>query len=118
IEAFDQPWKRLLEGTVGGHWGLLCGDARRQKHEWGARASDHQLWRWQAAAGLLLSFCMCAAAFAARRIDDVRPAVWAGVAANAIAGGLMAGVAAEKMPFESLGVGGWTRSAALVALAI
>ena len=23
IEAFDQPWKRALEGTVGGHWGLL-----------------------------------------------------------------------------------------------
>ena len=23
IEAYDQPWKRQLEGTVGGHWGLL-----------------------------------------------------------------------------------------------
>ena len=23
IEAFDQPWKRRLEGTVGGHWGIL-----------------------------------------------------------------------------------------------
>ena len=23
IEAIDQPWKRALEGTVGGHWGLL-----------------------------------------------------------------------------------------------
>src|ERR1700720_1738924 len=23
IEAFDQPWKRYFEGTVGGHWGLL-----------------------------------------------------------------------------------------------
>ncbi len=22
IEAFDQPWKRVLEGTVGGHWGI------------------------------------------------------------------------------------------------
>jgi len=22
IEAFDQPWKRVQEGTVGGHWGL------------------------------------------------------------------------------------------------
>ena len=28
IEAFDQPWKRLLEGTVGGYWGLF-GDRRR-----------------------------------------------------------------------------------------
>src|SRR5204862_465975 len=22
IEAYDQPWKRELEGTVGGHWAL------------------------------------------------------------------------------------------------
>lgn len=28
IEAFDQPWKRRLEGTVGGFWGLLDADAR------------------------------------------------------------------------------------------
>lgn len=28
IEAIDQPWKRRLEGTVGGHWGLLDTDRR------------------------------------------------------------------------------------------
>ena len=28
IEAFDQPWKRRLEGTVGGHWGLFDADSR------------------------------------------------------------------------------------------
>lgn len=28
IEAFDQPWKRRLEGTVGGFWGLLDADAQ------------------------------------------------------------------------------------------
>ncbi|MBF0098611.1 MAG: hypothetical protein HQM04_05715 [Magnetococcales bacterium] len=28
IEAFDQPWKRFQEGTVGGHWGLF--DRHRQ----------------------------------------------------------------------------------------
>jgi hypothetical protein len=26
IEAFDQPWKRLLEGTAGGYWGVYDGD--------------------------------------------------------------------------------------------
>ncbi len=26
IEAFDQPWKRALEGTVGGYWGVFSGD--------------------------------------------------------------------------------------------
>ena len=28
IEAFDQPWKRLQEGTVGAHWGLF--NSKRQ----------------------------------------------------------------------------------------
>jgi exo-beta-1,3-glucanase (GH17 family) len=26
IEAIDQPWKRALEGTVGGYWGLMTAD--------------------------------------------------------------------------------------------
>jgi len=26
IEAFDQPWKRVQEGTVGGYWGLYSAD--------------------------------------------------------------------------------------------
>ena len=26
IEAFDQPWKRLLEGTAGGYWGVYDAD--------------------------------------------------------------------------------------------
>ncbi|WP_374339980.1 glucan 1,3-beta-glucosidase [Methyloversatilis sp.] len=33
IEAFDQPWKRLLEGTVGGYWGVLDPDGR-SKFPW------------------------------------------------------------------------------------
>lgn len=33
IEAFDQPWKRDLEGAMGGHWGML--DAQgRAKFAW------------------------------------------------------------------------------------
>ncbi|MEI7035479.1 glycoside hydrolase family 17 [Fulvimonas yonginensis] len=28
IEAFDQPWKRVQEGTVGGYWGIFDVDAR------------------------------------------------------------------------------------------
>ncbi|MGN2246582.1 glycoside hydrolase family 17 [Frateuria sp. GZRR35] len=28
IEAFDQPWKRMQEGTVGGYWGIFDVDAR------------------------------------------------------------------------------------------
>jgi exo-beta-1,3-glucanase (GH17 family) len=28
IEAFDQPWKRQQEGTVGGYWGIFDGNAQ------------------------------------------------------------------------------------------
>ncbi|MCL2589625.1 MAG: beta-1,6-glucan synthase [Betaproteobacteria bacterium] len=31
IEAIDQPWKRALEGTVGGHWGMLDADTLQTK---------------------------------------------------------------------------------------
>jgi exo-beta-1,3-glucanase (GH17 family) len=30
IEAYDQPWKRALEGTVGGHWGLFDAQGDRR----------------------------------------------------------------------------------------
>jgi len=33
IEAFDQPWKRAPEGTVGGFWGLYDSQ-RREKFPW------------------------------------------------------------------------------------
>jgi len=33
IEAFDQPWKRVPEGTVGGHWGLYDRDGH-EKFPW------------------------------------------------------------------------------------
>ena len=32
IEAYDQPWKRQLEGTVGGYWGLIDSAQRALKY--------------------------------------------------------------------------------------
>ena len=55
IEAFDQPWKRALEGTVGGHWGLFDDANRRLKFAWGEPVSDHPYWRWQAAGGIVFA---------------------------------------------------------------
>ena len=37
IEAYDQPWKRQLEGTVGGHWGLFDAYLRKPKFVLGRR---------------------------------------------------------------------------------
>src|ERR1700704_5772012 len=67
IEAYDQPWKRQLEGTVGGYWGLLDSVRREAKFSWGAPVSNHPAWRWQAGGGIGLAIAMFAAALAARR---------------------------------------------------
>lgn len=32
IEGFDQPWKRMLEGAMGGHWGVFRADGRQSVH--------------------------------------------------------------------------------------
>lgn len=120
IEAFDQPWKRALEGTVGGHWGLLDGVTRRPKFAWGVPVSDHPLWRWQAAAGVVLAACVFCAALAARRRRPGRERwmVWLALTANAVAGGLCLGWTIENVPLESLGIAGWLRSLALAATAV
>ena len=55
IEAYDQPWKRQLEGTVGGHWGLYDAYRRQAKFAWGGAVSNHPHWRWQAAGGVGLA---------------------------------------------------------------
>ena len=62
IEAFDQPWKRALEGTVGGHWGLLDDASRAPKFAWGEAVSNHPLWRWQAAGGIAFALIVFGAA--------------------------------------------------------
>jgi glucan 1,3-beta-glucosidase len=121
IEAFDQPWKRALEGTVGGHWGLLDDATRRQKFVWGAPVSNHPYWPWQAAAGVTLAALVFAAAILARRRappGEASVGVWAAIAVDAVVAGVLAGWAVEDVPVESLGAGGWLRSLAFAVLAI
>ena len=119
IEAFDQPWKRALEGTVGGHWGLLDADGRTPKFAWGQPVSNHPAWRLQAAGGVVLAALIFGAAFTARRSagsESLR--AWAWIAAIALSAGILIGWTAENAILESLGVGGWVLSLALTALAV
>jgi glucan 1,3-beta-glucosidase len=67
IEAYDQPWKRQLEGTVGGHWGLFDADRRLPKFAWGGSVSNHPLWIWQATAGVCLAAVILLLALLRRR---------------------------------------------------
>jgi glucan 1,3-beta-glucosidase len=117
IESFDAPWKRAQEGTVGGHWGLLDGASREPKFAWGEAVSNHPHWRWQAAGGVAFALLIFAAAVAAARRHKHAPAVWFAVTANAVAGGITIGWAVENVGLESLGLGMWIRSLALVAVA-
>ena len=120
IEAFDQPWKRQLEGAVGGHWGLFDAYSRKAKFTWGEAVSNHPGWRWQAAGGIALATIVFAAAMAVRR-RSAAPApagLWLGVGAIAFMSGTLIGWTVANVPRESLTAGDWLRSLAWAALAI
>ncbi len=118
IESFDAPWKRVFEGTVGGHWGLLGDSSRALKFVFGQPVSNHPGWIWQAAVGIVLAGFVFAAACFSRAASRPANSIWIGVTANALAGGLLIGWAIENVPLESLSAGQWTRSLALVAVAV
>lgn len=117
IEAFDQPWKRALEGTVGGHWGLFDDAGRAPKFVWGQAVSNHPHWKMQAVGGIVFAVLVFGAALAVRRERAAPLALWLAVTANAVAGGVLVAWAVANVPLESLGPAGWTRSLALVAVA-
>lgn len=118
IEAFDQPWKRQREGTVGGYWGLFDATAREAKFAWGRPVANHPFWAWQAGLGILLaSLTFLAAAWSARRSCGAKGSPWLGVAVIALVSGSAIGWAVEAMWVESLGLAGWLRSAGWVAVA-
>ena len=54
IEAFDQPWKRLLEGTVGGYWGIFDSHGEPKFAMNGPVAEDAR-WIFGLAAGCVLA---------------------------------------------------------------
>jgi hypothetical protein len=117
IEAFDQPWKRVLEGTVGGHWGLFDSKTRDFKFIWGEPVSNHPQWQWQAAGGIVFAGLIFLCAIAARRGQTPLP-VWIAVSLVAVVGGATIGWTVENIPPESLGIGGWMRSLAQCAAAL
>ena len=67
IEAFDQPWKRMLEGTVGGYWGLFGDSERELKFRWGEPVSNYPRWQLAAALGIGAVFLVFATVWIARR---------------------------------------------------
>jgi exo-beta-1,3-glucanase (GH17 family) len=120
IEAYDQPWKRELEGTVGGYWGLFDSARRALKYPPGEPISNYPFWKLQMGCGMALSLFVFAAAWLAlrRRPWTPRLSAWIGVGISATSAGILFGVAADKMSYESYGLGGWFGWGALLAAAI
>src|SRR6201996_1804536 len=109
IEAYDQPWKRKLEGTVGGYWGLLDSVKRQPKYPPGVAISNFPMWKWQMGGGMALAVIVFGVGFLTlrRRPWTPRPSAWIAVAVSATAAGILLGVATDKMFYESYGFGGW-----------
>jgi exo-beta-1,3-glucanase (GH17 family) len=120
IEAYDQPWKRQLEGTVGGYWGLIDSVQREVKYPPGEAISNFPFWKLQMGCGMALSVLVFAAAWLTlrRRPWTPRLASWIAVGVSAATAGILLGVAADKMLYESYGFGGWLGWGSLLAAAI
>jgi exo-beta-1,3-glucanase (GH17 family) len=120
IEAYDQPWKRQLEGTVGGYWGLFDSVQRIVKYPPGVPISNYPFWKLQMGCGMALSLSVFLAAWLTlrRRPWTPRLTAWIAVGLSATTAGILLGVAADKMLYESYGFGGWLQWGALLAAAI
>jgi glucan 1,3-beta-glucosidase len=120
IEAYDQPWKRQLEGTVGGYWGLFDSVKREVKYPPGIAISNYPAWKWQMASGMGLSLLTFAVAWLTlrRRPWTPRLSSWIAVGIAATSAGMLLGIGFDKMLYESYGIGGWIKWGALLVAGI
>jgi glucan 1,3-beta-glucosidase len=115
IEAFDQPWKRIKEGTVGGYWGLFS-ESREPKISLTGPVSDDPSWRahlaWSGAIALLPMVLVLI------RGKHVRPAFWFGLGLASHAAACALVVALLNVLQRSLTVGDWAVGLSRWGLAI
>jgi exo-beta-1,3-glucanase (GH17 family) len=74
VEAFDQPWKVKLEGTVGGAWGVLD-EVRQPKFDVGGMVSN--LPEWPLFAGLSVLLALILLVLHAQAVVALAPAAMA-----------------------------------------
>jgi len=120
IEAYDQPWKRELEGTMGGYWGLIDSVHRALKYPPDIAISNYPRWKLQMVGGMALAVLAFAVAWLTLRRKPWTPrfASWIAVGVSATSAGALLGVAVDKMFYESYGIGGWLFWGCLLAAGI
>jgi glucan 1,3-beta-glucosidase len=117
IEAFDQPWKRALEGSTGRYWGIFDRATQAPKFSFSGLVSDHPHWLAQAGAGILVVALAFAGAFIFGRGKTAPSFLWERIAVIAFLPAVLFGWTLETIPVDSIGVGGWLRMLAFAAVA-
>ncbi|MBF0128685.1 MAG: hypothetical protein HQL33_01705 [Alphaproteobacteria bacterium] len=106
IEALDQPWKRVLEGTVGGYWGLYDVD-RNPKFPLTGPLSEHPHWLLQFAASAALGIVLL--------LGAGRPIGWRSCFA-ALAAGTIVLLQAEQIGTMAVSAVHWLAGGATLVL--
>ena len=75
IEAFDQPWKRKLEGTVGGYWGIYTTDFQ-QKFSFSGPVAERHDGAKPLFAGILGCFLLLAFGLLSRTLNSKNLMAW------------------------------------------
>ncbi len=109
IEAFDQPWKRALEGAMGGYWGMFDQFGRLRVALRGAVIADPHWWRGPLCALLGALCATLLAALCLRSQSPPRQAPGRGLAKLLplpLAGALVGAIA----PAQWLAIQQWDRT--------
>ena len=119
VEAFNQPWKRWLEGSVGGEWGVFSRATGLPKFNLaGGGVSDHPHWLMQGLAGILLAAVSFGTALlSVRGKSAVPPWLWWRIAALTFLPAVLFGWTIETIPVESYTAGSWLRLLAFTTIA-
>ncbi len=120
IEAFDQPWKRALEGSTGRYWGIFDRATGGPKFSFSGLVSDHPDWLIQALGGILLAGLVFGAAWTANGKSPAKaspPWLWPQIVVLAFLPCALFGWTLETIPVDSIGFGGWARMLSLAVMA-
>ncbi|RDS83244.1 glycosyl hydrolase family 17 protein [Dyella psychrodurans] len=115
IEAFDQPWKRAQEGTVGGYWGIFDSDARPKFSMLGP-VTEEPFWWWGWIAGAIGVAVFTVVGFWPHRWHGVRG--WLALILSGFAAGTAVAWQVRKMMYACGPLWEWVLSSVTLALAI